>query len=69
VDFIKALVVADVNGDGRPDIIDFAGGVVNVLLGNGDGTFQNPLTIQPPVDGRGSASPHPSAAGAVVQRR
>jgi Bacterial Ig-like domain (group 3)/FG-GAP-like repeat/FG-GAP repeat len=44
--------VADVNGDGRPDIIVVnqrgepvnGNGVVGILLGNGDGTFQSPAT-------------------------
>jgi Bacterial Ig-like domain (group 3)/FG-GAP-like repeat len=34
-----SVVVADVNGDGRPDLL-IARRSVNVLLGNGDGTFQ-----------------------------
>jgi uncharacterized protein (TIGR03437 family) len=39
--------VADVNGDGKPDIItaDNSGGTVSVLLGNGNGTFATAKSI------------------------
>ena len=36
-----SVAVADVNGDGKPDIVT---STVGVLLGNGDGTFQTEVT-------------------------
>ena len=44
---IEALAVADVNGDGKLDLVAATGGTtagVSVLLGIGDGTFASPVT-------------------------
>jgi len=38
------FAVADVNGDGKLDVVSSAYGTLCILLGNGDGTFQSPLT-------------------------
>jgi hypothetical protein len=35
-----SVAIADVNGDGKPDILEVDFGGAGVLLGNGDGTFQ-----------------------------
>lgn len=42
----SSLSVADLNGDGKPDVVVTTTGTpsVNVLLNNGDGTFQAPVS-------------------------
>ena len=40
--------IADLNGDGILDIVEPNAGSVQVLYGNGDGTFQAPVTITAP---------------------
>jgi hypothetical protein len=50
--YVDSVAVADVNGDGKPDLLvayscadnSCTGGSVGILLGNGDGTFQSPLS-------------------------
>ncbi|RXW20839.1 hypothetical protein EST38_g5008 [Candolleomyces aberdarensis] len=37
--------VADINGDGRGDIVGFGDAGVHVAIGNGDGTFQAPKLV------------------------
>ena len=42
--FDFSVVIGDVNGDGRPDLIAGNPKVVSVLLGKGDGTFEGAMT-------------------------
>ena len=44
---LSAMVAADFNGDGKLDLaaVDVGTNAAYVLLGNGDGTFQSPMTI------------------------
>jgi hypothetical protein len=41
---VTQVAVADLNGDGRPDVVVSQMEGVAVLLGNGDGSFQAPMT-------------------------
>jgi len=51
---ISSVAIADVNGDGKPDVIALAEAIINnythsvivVLLGNGDGTLRAPVTYE-----------------------
>jgi hypothetical protein len=52
----NSVTVADVNGDGKLDLIagnqcgsTCSNGVIDVLLGNGDGTFQSPIASITPI--------------------
>src|ERR1700690_384714 len=52
---VDSTVVADFNGDGKPDVAVAIQNVgFDILLGNGDGTFQSlpPVTLSLP-DGQG----------------
>jgi hypothetical protein len=54
------IAAADLNGDGNLDlvVIDRDGGLLTILLGNGDGTFQAPL-----VSPAGQSGPYSVAVG------
>lgn len=52
---LSSIAVADVNGDGKPDIVsanynNASNSTVTVLVGNGDGSFQSAITSSAPID-------------------
>jgi len=40
----QVIAVADFNGDGKPDVLEQGTGTLLVMLGNGDGAFQAPIS-------------------------
>jgi len=46
-----SVVIADVNGDRKPDLVVSNAGILGVLLNNGDGTFQPAMTYDSGGDG------------------
>jgi hypothetical protein len=61
-DLADSVAVADVNGDGKPDLLvtNAKGSTVGVVLGNGDGTFQTAVTY-----GSGGINPYSVAVADV----
>jgi len=59
----RGLVVADFNGDGKPDVavINEGSGSVSILLGNGDGTFHHGRSLD--IGGSADIIPWSIAAG------
>jgi hypothetical protein len=63
-----SAVLADVNGDGKLDLVtaNMTAGTISVLLGNGDGTFQSATSYNVlPATASGTPSPMAIAAGDI----
>jgi hypothetical protein len=43
--YVYSIAVADINGDGRPDMIVDTDNGIRVRPGNGDGTFQPEMSL------------------------
>lgn len=50
-DFVLDMAATDINHDGNQDIVMIGFDTISTLLGNGDGTFQPPLTQSIPFSG------------------
>lgn len=59
----SVLVVADFNGDGKPDIASFFGNQITFGLGNGDGTFSPNVIFTSPVNVNGGPAINSLAVG------
>ncbi len=59
--FNTSVAVADVNGDGKPDVLVLNGGSVGVFLGNGDGTLQSAVWYSSDV-----LSPYPGGSTSLA---
>lgn len=46
----QLIAVQDFNGDGKPDLLVREGGTLRLYRGNGDGTFQAPITLAKGID-------------------
>jgi hypothetical protein len=42
------VAVSDLNGDHKADLVVISSHTINIMLGNGDGTFQLPISFNPP---------------------